>query len=241
MPEFMVDLRAKAGVSVRPVEFTILTAARTGEAIGARWSEIDLDKGLWTVPGERMKSGREHSRPAQRSGPRDHLATPPMASSSSPAGSRTSPSPNRPCSSSCAACAARAQPFTASARRSAIGRLSRRPTRRNYARSRLMHALSDQTEAACRYDGEKRRQSPTRRPHIARASFHRRRPDREDGDAPRSVLARRRAHLRPAEAPSRSCRDRRRRIGGGQSHRLSMLSGQSPPRPPTGPHRPLLP
>ena len=63
MPEFMVDLRAKTGVSARPLEFTILTAARTGEAIGARWSETDLDKGLWTVPGERMKSGRERRVP----------------------------------------------------------------------------------------------------------------------------------------------------------------------------------
>ena len=60
---FMVDLRAEDGIAARALEFTILTAARTGEVIGARWSEIDLEGGTWTVPGERMKAGREHRVP----------------------------------------------------------------------------------------------------------------------------------------------------------------------------------
>ena len=38
-------------------------AARTGEVIGAAWSEIDLDKAVWTIPGDRMKAGREHKVP----------------------------------------------------------------------------------------------------------------------------------------------------------------------------------
>lgn len=57
---FMLDLRKKSGASARALEFAILTAARTGEAIGARWSEIDFAEKLWTVPADRMKSGLTH-------------------------------------------------------------------------------------------------------------------------------------------------------------------------------------
>lgn len=57
---FMVELRKGKSLSARALEFTILTAARTGETIGARWSEIDLDRGLWTIAAERMKAGKEH-------------------------------------------------------------------------------------------------------------------------------------------------------------------------------------
>lgn len=60
---FMEDLRAREGVAVRALEFAILTGARTGEIIGASWSEFDFDTKLWTVPGSRMKSGREHRVP----------------------------------------------------------------------------------------------------------------------------------------------------------------------------------
>jgi integrase len=61
--EFLQELRRRRGVASRALEFTILTAARTGETLGARWSEIDLEKRLWTVPATRMKSGREHNVP----------------------------------------------------------------------------------------------------------------------------------------------------------------------------------
>ncbi|MGE3249056.1 MAG: tyrosine-type recombinase/integrase [Hyphomonadaceae bacterium] len=61
--EFMTALRANGSASAQALEFTILTAARTGEAIGADWSEIDLDQCVWTVPAERMKAGREHRVP----------------------------------------------------------------------------------------------------------------------------------------------------------------------------------
>ncbi len=44
-------------------EFLVLTAARSGEVRGARWEEIDLEDGTWTVPGERIKAGREHRVP----------------------------------------------------------------------------------------------------------------------------------------------------------------------------------
>ena len=63
LPAFMAVLRNMEGVSPRALEFAILTAARTGETVGARWSEIDLDGRMWTIPSERMKAGREHRVP----------------------------------------------------------------------------------------------------------------------------------------------------------------------------------
>jgi integrase len=60
---FMVSLKAQAGVAAMALQFTILTAARSGEAMGAHWSEIDLAAKLWTIPAARMKAGREHRVP----------------------------------------------------------------------------------------------------------------------------------------------------------------------------------
>jgi integrase len=61
---FMHKLRAIDGsIAARALEFVVLTAARTGEAIGARWQEIDIEGRLWVVPGKRMKSGRPHKVP----------------------------------------------------------------------------------------------------------------------------------------------------------------------------------
>lgn len=60
---FVERLRGLDSVSARALEFTILTAARTGEAIGARRDEIDLVGKVWTIPGARMKSGRGHRVP----------------------------------------------------------------------------------------------------------------------------------------------------------------------------------
>lgn len=56
----MTELRGKRFVSARALEFTILTAARTGEVIKARWDEIDFGAKTWTVPSARMKAGVEH-------------------------------------------------------------------------------------------------------------------------------------------------------------------------------------
>jgi integrase len=61
--DFVVELRAQEGVAARALEFLILAAARTGEVIGARWDEVDLEEKIWVVPGERMKAGREHRVP----------------------------------------------------------------------------------------------------------------------------------------------------------------------------------
>lgn len=63
MPEFVAELRAQSGEAARALEFTILTAARTGETIGATWDEIDLRAATWTVPAERIKAGKEHRVP----------------------------------------------------------------------------------------------------------------------------------------------------------------------------------
>ena len=63
VPDLAKALQAKSSVSARALEFVLLTAARTGEALGATWAEIDLDAKLWTVPGDRMKAGKEHRVP----------------------------------------------------------------------------------------------------------------------------------------------------------------------------------
>lgn len=59
-PSFMVALRARPALAARCLEFTILTAARSGEALDATWGEIDLAEKLWRVPADRMKAGVEH-------------------------------------------------------------------------------------------------------------------------------------------------------------------------------------
>lgn len=63
LPQFMIALREREAVAALALEFTILTAARTGEVLGATWGEIDLDAAVWTIPGARMKAGKEHRVP----------------------------------------------------------------------------------------------------------------------------------------------------------------------------------
>ena len=63
LPALMARLRAGNSITARALEFVILTACRSGEVRGARWDEIDFANRLWTIPGERMKSGKEHSVP----------------------------------------------------------------------------------------------------------------------------------------------------------------------------------
>lgn len=63
MHKFILDLENQVGMSRWALEFLILTACRTSEVIGAEWQEIDLVKGLWTIPKERMKAGKEHRVP----------------------------------------------------------------------------------------------------------------------------------------------------------------------------------
>jgi len=61
LPDFMARLRDRQTVAARALEFCILTAARSGEAMGARWDEIDGN--LWSLPPERMKEGKAHTVP----------------------------------------------------------------------------------------------------------------------------------------------------------------------------------
>ena len=63
VPAFVARLSERDGVAPRALEFAILTAARSGEVLGARWDEVDLQAGLWTVPANRMKGAREHRVP----------------------------------------------------------------------------------------------------------------------------------------------------------------------------------
>jgi integrase len=63
LPAFMIALRAQEGMSANALEFTILTAARTNETIGATWPEIDIAGKVWTIPADRMKAERGHRVP----------------------------------------------------------------------------------------------------------------------------------------------------------------------------------
>lgn len=63
IPAFVRSLHTRDAVAALALEFTILTAARSGEVLGATWGEIDLEGGIWTVPAERMKAAKEHRVP----------------------------------------------------------------------------------------------------------------------------------------------------------------------------------
>ncbi len=63
LPDFWKELAKHSGTATQALRFTILTAARTGEVIGATWNEIDLEEKIWTIPAERMKAGSEHRVP----------------------------------------------------------------------------------------------------------------------------------------------------------------------------------
>lgn len=66
LPSFIGELQARQATAARALEFAILTAARSGEVLGARWNEFDLNRAVWTVPAARMKAGREHRVPLSR-------------------------------------------------------------------------------------------------------------------------------------------------------------------------------
>jgi integrase len=66
LPVFIINLQARQATAALALEFAILTAARSGEVLGARWDEFDLDRAVWTIPATRMKAGREHRVPLSR-------------------------------------------------------------------------------------------------------------------------------------------------------------------------------
>ena len=63
VPAFMAALAGREAIAARALEFTILSAVRSGETLGATWAEVDLAAGVWTIPGARMKAGTEHRVP----------------------------------------------------------------------------------------------------------------------------------------------------------------------------------
>lgn len=63
MPEFMAGLREQSGPAPAALDFTILTATRSGEVMGATWDEVDVDAKVWTIPAERTKARKEHRVP----------------------------------------------------------------------------------------------------------------------------------------------------------------------------------
>jgi integrase len=63
VPGFVARLRQKQTITAHALEFLILTAARSVEVTGMLWNEVDLHNRVWTIPGSRMKSGREHRVP----------------------------------------------------------------------------------------------------------------------------------------------------------------------------------
>lgn len=63
VPGLIEKLRENGSHSALALEFTILTAARTGETIAARWEEFDLAEKVWNVPAERMKARKPHRVP----------------------------------------------------------------------------------------------------------------------------------------------------------------------------------
>ncbi len=63
IPAFIIQLQDTGSVSAKALEFTILTGARSGETLGAVWSEIDFDDALWSIPADRMKNGFPHTVP----------------------------------------------------------------------------------------------------------------------------------------------------------------------------------
>jgi integrase len=68
VPAFIGDLHSREAAAALALEFTILTAARRGEVLGARWDEFDLERAVWIVPAHRMKAGREHRVPLSARG-----------------------------------------------------------------------------------------------------------------------------------------------------------------------------
>lgn len=63
VPEFVGSLRGSDAIAAHALEFLILTAARTGEVLNARWNETNLARAIWTIPAERMKAGQQHRVP----------------------------------------------------------------------------------------------------------------------------------------------------------------------------------
>jgi integrase len=151
---FVAELRGQDGVAARALEFTVLTAARTGETLGARWSEIDLNGSTWSIPANRTKGARGHRIP---------LASPAIAILQTMASIQAGPD------SYVFPGGKTGQPLSGTAMRKVLGRMQRsdltvhgfRSTFRDWAaeatnhprevaEQALAHVLGDKVEAAYR-------------------------------------------------------------------------------------------
>jgi integrase len=126
LPAFLQELRQLPDITARALELLILTAARPNEVLGARWGEIDLASAMWTIPGERMKSGKRHRVPLSGRAV-ELLAALPRESDYVFMGR---------CAICCAGVWATTSPRTGSAHRFEHGRANRRATRASCSRLR---------------------------------------------------------------------------------------------------------
>ena len=156
VPTFMAELRQAHGVSSRALEFTVLTAARTGEVVGAQWREIDLDAAVWIVPKVSMKSSREHRVPLPARAVEILRAMKPLQSNGDPAAFVfPGPEPGKPLSTMAMTMQMRRMKrgeFTVHGFRSAFcdwaGERTSFP--REVAEAALAHVVGDATERAYR-------------------------------------------------------------------------------------------
>ena len=157
---FTSELRSKDGIAARALEFLILTAARTSEVTGAMWSEIDLMKGLWIIPGERMKAGRDHRAALSKRAMQILTALPREAEFVFPGGQKGKPLSNMAMLKTLARMG-RAE-ITVHGFRSTFRDWAAEQTNfpRDVAEMALAHVVGDKTEAAYRRGDmfEKRRQ-----------------------------------------------------------------------------------
>lgn len=156
VPAFVAGLRERTGIAPLALEFLILTAARSGEVLGATWAEIDLDAKVWTVPPQRMKAGREHRVPLTGRALTILKSVRPLATSSDWRTAPLFPGQNagRPVSAMALSnlmgrmgCAATVHGFRSSFRDWA-GEVSTHP--REVAEAALAHTVGDATERAYR-------------------------------------------------------------------------------------------
>ena len=134
------------------LEFTILTAVRTSEAIGATWNEIDLDAGVWTIPASRMKAKRDHRVPLSDRAVEilrgKRIRNRQISFSSTAAASLVSNHGHA--GTAAAAWPATATRFTVSDLPSQIGRVTARTIAADVIEQCLAHTIKDKSEAAYR-------------------------------------------------------------------------------------------
>lgn len=157
VPAFVSGIRANPSASALALEFLILTAARTGEVVGMKWVEVDLDNAIWVVPADRMKAARPHRVPLSEAAMQTLLSVrelPKLSEDGEPEYVFPGARPGRAMSNMAMAMILRRQelPFTVHGFRSAfrdwVGEETDHP--REVAEAALAHVVGDSTERAYR-------------------------------------------------------------------------------------------